>query len=175
MCQWQCPTLYWCNGLTNVMCQWQCPTLYWCNGLTNVTNLKKQEIPFVVCSLYFLAVSSESKNCQSILCVLNWSCVWDWCPGILKLDHLKLNPAVRLHLLSCTHFVKEDILTVRVLKQLTNSMHQHPSREADCRSASQEVPFLLCNTKVCYCVYKSLPLDSVLSQMNPVHILKPYF
>jgi hypothetical protein len=41
-----------------------------------------------------------------------------------------------------------------------------PSREVNSYSASQEIHCILWNPKV----YKSLPLDSRLSQMNSVHI-----
>jgi hypothetical protein len=47
-----------------------------------------------------------------------------------------------------------------------NSMEQRPSWEANCRSASQEIPQILLNPKFHYRVYRSPPLDSVLSQMG---------
>jgi hypothetical protein len=40
---------------------------------------------------------------------------------------------------------------------------------------SQEIPCLLWNMKVCYRVYKSLPLIPILNQMYPVHIFPLYF
>jgi hypothetical protein len=33
----------------------------------------------------------------------------------------------------------------------------------------------LTEPKVHYCVHKGLPLDPILSRVNPVHILKTYF
>jgi hypothetical protein len=61
------------------------------------------------------------------------------------------------------------------LREITNSMEQRPSWEADSHSASQEIPCLLCNPKVHYRVHKSpLPVP-VLSQMNPVHTFRLYF
>jgi hypothetical protein len=47
--------------------------------------------------------------------------------------------------------------------------------ENNCQSASQEILNLLWNQKVRYCVYKSRLLDLILSQMNLVHLLTPYY
>jgi hypothetical protein len=41
-------------------------------------------------------------------------------------------------------------------------------------SPCQKMPLLLSDTKDHYRIYKSPPLDSVLCQMNPDHILTPY-
>jgi hypothetical protein len=62
-----------------------------------------------------------------------------------------------------------------ILPFTPNSVEQISSREADSLSASQEIPCLLLNPKVHYCAHKSLPLALILSQMNVVHILTPYF
>jgi len=48
------------------------------------------------------------------------------------------------------------------------SMEQTPG-EADRFSASQEIPRILWNPKVHYCVYKSLPPAPAMSHINPVH------
>jgi hypothetical protein len=47
--------------------------------------------------------------------------------------------------------------------------------EANGRSATQENPSLLLKPKVQYCVHTGLPLHFILSQVNPVHTLPPYF
>ena len=48
-------------------------------------------------------------------------------------------------------------------------MEQSPSWEAKWFSASQEIPRILWNLKVYYCIYKSLPPVCVLIQINSVH------
>jgi len=42
-------------------------------------------------------------------------------------------------------------------------------------SAYQDIPCLLRNQNVQHHIYKTLPLDSILGQMNPVHILTTCF
>jgi hypothetical protein len=59
-------------------------------------------------------------------------------------------------------------------------MEQSPSWEANSSSASQEIPCFLWNTKVHYCIHKSLQPVPILSHINPVHpqpsqILKIHF
>ena len=52
---------------------------------------------------------------------------------------------------------------------LTHSMEQSPSWEANHFSASQEIPHILWNPKVHYCIYKWSPPVPILSQLDPVH------
>jgi len=59
--------------------------------------------------------------------------------------------------------------------QLTNCMEQNPSSEAKSQSANQEIPRLLWNPKVHYCVHKSLSLVPILSQIHSVHTFPHYF
>jgi len=58
-----------------------------------------------------------------------------------------------------------------ILPTLSYSMEQSPSSEANQFSASQEIPCILWNLKVYYCVYNSPPPVPILSQINPVHAL----
>jgi hypothetical protein len=57
----------------------------------------------------------------------------------------------------------------------TNSVEQNPSWAANSRSASQEIPCLLWNTKAHYRVHKSPPLVSIPRQMQTVHTFPTYF
>ena len=61
-----------------------------------------------------------------------------------------------------THLTRE--------KQLTYSMVQSPSSEANWFAASQEIPRISRNPKVHYRSHKRPPPVSILSQPNPVHI-----
>jgi len=60
---------------------------------------------------------------------------------------------------------------LHILNYLTHSTGQSHPWEADSCIACWEIPCLLQNPKVHYCVHKILLLDPVLSQMNPVHTL----
>jgi hypothetical protein len=64
---------------------------------------------------------------------------------------------------------------LRFLENITNSMEQGPSWEANSHSAGQEIPRVLWNWKTHYRVHKNQPLVPILNQMHPVHTLPPYF
>jgi len=53
----------------------------------------------------------------------------------------------------------------------TYSMEQSPSLEANRFAASQEIPRILWNPKVHYCIHKCSPPFPILSQLDPVHTL----
>ena len=55
---------------------------------------------------------------------------------------------------------------------LTYSMQHSPSWEANRFSASQEIPHILWNPKVHYCIHECPP---ILNQLDPVHTATPHF
>jgi hypothetical protein len=52
---------------------------------------------------------------------------------------------------------------------VTNSIEQSPSWEANRSSASQEIPRILCNTKVHYRIHKRPPVSASPSQFLKIH------
>jgi alanine dehydrogenase len=52
-------------------------------------------------------------------------------------------------------------------------MDQSSSSEANCRSASHEIPCFLWNPRVHYSVHKNPTLVSILNQLNSIHTFHP--
>jgi hypothetical protein len=57
---------------------------------------------------------------------------------------------------------------------VTNSMHYSPSREADSHPAGQEIPYLLWNLNVNYCVHNSLALVLIQGNMDFMFLKGPF-
>jgi len=68
-----------------------------------------------------------------------------------------------------------QMLMKPLIYNLINPMERSPSREPKTLSASQEILHLIWSLKVHYYAHKSLPLDSILNQINADHTLTPYF
>jgi hypothetical protein len=64
---------------------------------------------------------------------------------------------------------KPEIIRLSYRAVIINSIHENPSWEADGHSASQEIPCLIWNQNVLYCVHTRPQLFPLLSQKNPVH------
>jgi hypothetical protein len=58
---------------------------------------------------------------------------------------------------------------------LTYSMEQSPSSEPNWFSVSQEIPHIIKNPKVHYCIHTCLPPVPILSQLDPAHAPTPHF
>jgi len=75
----------------------------------------------------------------------------------------------------CQKYVIKTSPYLLVIFLCTNSMEQSPSWEANSHSACYDIPGLLWNLNVHYCICNRLQLDPILCKMNPFHILTHYF
>jgi hypothetical protein len=95
-----------------------------------------------------------------------------WCIHVLSgarsmMSEFERSRIERRSQLAATVFSFEDIKY--------NFVEQSPSWETDSRSGSQEIPRFLWNPNVPYSVHTIPLLDLVMSQMQSVHNLTPYF
>ena len=63
------------------------------------------------------------------------------------------------------------ILLISFSNTITNYMEQDPSSEANSSSACQKIPRISWKPKIHYRFHNRSPLDSSLSQINPLHVL----
>ena len=68
-----------------------------------------------------------------------------------------------------------DLCSFAITFQLASTYLLTFSWEANRFSASQEIPRILCNSKVHYRIHKSPPSVPILSQLDPVHIPTSHF
>lgn len=83
--------------------------------------------------------------------------------------------SIQFHILHfCPIWVLFLILLVSFHFFYSLSMTQSP-RETNTHLASQDIPSLLLNLNVYHSVHKVLPMGSLLTRLNLVHVLKTYF
>jgi len=106
-----------------------------------------------------------------------------WCASVegpwnvLECTKIRLDGEIPDVLICAVHIrAKHSQLTeLHQTRNITHncSMEQSPPWEANRFSASQEIPLILWNPNVYYCIHKWTPPVPVLSHLDPVHTPKP--
>jgi hypothetical protein len=125
----------------------------------------------------------DSKQCHYLWC--HYVCSYTSVHAIRDLDLKEMNIIDEMQDWKiCLHLGVPFSQTIhRIIPQIILHWPHNPpppkeqshSREANSRSASQEIPRILQFLKIHYTIHNSPPLDPTPCQMNPVHIFPPYF
>ena len=95
-----------------------------------------------------------------------------YCSSVQQCNLWPSAPAVDKHWAPLPNTQEFSPVTVLVY---TYCMQQSPSSEADSFSASQEIPSILLNPNVHYCIHKCPPTVLILSQLDPVYTPTSHF